>query len=1143
MFRPIADRNPDRTGMSFAVTGGLSAVVMFFFITGIVAYLNTRTISRSARQVAETHEVISTLDDVMSLMKDAETGQRGYIITGEERYLEPYMLAVARVDERLRQVERLTAHDPEQSARTPGIRAQIEAKLKELDETIQLRRTRGFEPARVEVVSDRGKATMDAIRDQIGEMERVERETRIQRLAAADDAYRVAIITGILTGMLGVGLSMLVNILVRRAMFTRLRQDWLQSGQVGVSEAVSGDKKLEQLGHGVLGFLAEYIGAQAGAFYAKDGTGFRRVATYGVPPGGAPDRFEVGDGLLGQAATDGKPFVLSDVPPGYITVGSALGQGVPRHLVVSPAKSDGEVVAVFELGFVHRLRHTSTELLERVSGVIGVAVRSARYRAHLQELLEETQRQAEELQAQGEELRVSNEELEEQGRALKDSQARLEQQHAELEQTNSQLEEQTQLLEVERDALARAQGSLQSQTKELERASRYKTDFLANMSHELRTPLNSSLILAKLLADNPAGNLTTEQVKFADTIRSAGNDLLALINDILDLSKIEAGHMEVRPETVPLSRLVDDLGRTFEPLASDKGLKFRTKVSPGCPEAVDTDRQRLEQVLKNLVSNAIKFTEKGDVTLTVSRAEGGRLAFAVSDTGIGIPEHQQQVVFEAFRQADGTTNRKYGGTGLGLSISRELARLLGGEIHLASEPERGSTFTVTIPEQYNAALVRPKLPSLAPSPPVPMMPAALPASAPKAVRTRFVADDREKLTGSGRVILVVEDDEPFARIVYDLAHELGFQCVIASTAEEGLAAAIQHRPNAVVLDVGLPDHSGLSVLDRLKHDARTRHIPVHVVSGHDYAQTALSLGALGYMLKPVKREELSAALKRIETTLARRMRRVLVVEDDPVQLESVKKLLGTLGVETVGAATAAECLDHLRGETFDCMVLDLSLPDASGYSLLETLSREDAYSFPPVIVYTGRDLPVDEETRLRKYSKSIIIKGAKSPERLLDEVTLFLHQVEADLPAEQQKMLEKARSRDAALEGRRVLVVEDDVRNIFALTSILEPRGAKVEIARNGKEALASLEKSQSDPARKVDLVLMDVMMPEMDGLTATREIRARPEWKKLPVIMLTAKAMKDDQESCLAAGANDYMAKPLDVEKLLSLVRVWMPR
>ncbi|HEX4142079.1 MAG TPA: response regulator [Pirellulales bacterium] len=935
-----------------------------------------------------------------------------------------------------------------------------------------------------------------------------------------------------------------------RAKVTVRRHNWLQLGQTELSEIIGGEQRLEQLGENVLRFLAEYVDAHAGAFFAAGGQEFRRIATYGVPASAAmPDRFTPGDGLLGQAAKDGRTFLVRDVPEGYLTVGSALGRGKPRHLVIAPATADDAVIAVLELGFLHPFDAAVIEFFDRVSEAIGVAVRSAHYRAHLQNLLEETQRQGEELQAQAEELRVSNEELDEQSRALKESHGRLEQQQAELEQTNVQLEEQTQVLETQRDDLTQATARLQAQSRELERASQYKSDFLANMSHELRTPLNSSLILAKLLADNPQGNLTAEQVRFAETIGAAGNDLLALINDILDLSKIEAGRMEVRPEAVPTRQLVDDLVRMFEPMTTPKGLAFSTQISPDCPQIIDTDRQRLEQILKNLLSNAIKFTETGGITLRVDRAPDGRVALAVADTGIGIPADQQQIVFEAFRQADGTPNRKFGGTGLGLSISRELARLLGGELRLESEPGQGSTFTLTIPEAYDAALVRPRQADLAPEllaasePPAPA-PTIAPAKRDRpAARARRVDDDREGLTPVDRSILVVEDDQAFARILADLVHELNFKCLIAATAEEGLALAAQNLPSAVLLDIGLPDHSGLTVLDRLKHDARTRHIPVHVVSASDDAEPALALGAVGYIIKPVEREKLVEALRRLETRLSQRMRRVLVVEDDAVQLKSMQRLLGTHDVETVGVGTAAQCLELLKTATFDCMVLDLSLPDASGYSLLETLSREDAYSFPPVIVYTGRDISQDDEQRLRRYSKSIIIKGVKSPERLLDEVTLFLHQVVADLPPEQQKMLEKARSRDAELENRRILVVEDDVRNVFALTSILEPRGVTVQIARNGREAIQALENSASDPSRKIDLVLMDVMMPEMDGLTAAREMRNRPQWKKLPIIMLTAKAMPDDQQNCIAAGANDYLAKPLDVEKLLSLVRVWMPR
>ena len=1124
-----------------------AAVAVVFLVSGIIAYVNTRTLMRDVELVTRTHDVLATLADVLSLVQDAESSQRGFIITGEERYLEPYTAALTRLDDRLDAAERLLADSSVHEGVIEELRSRVDLRQQYLAEILALRRNQGFEAARAVIASGRGKAAMDSVREQIEAIQETERGLRRERLAEMNNAYRVAVGSGIVTGVLGIVLAGVVAMLVRRAAIVRQRQTWLQSGQIGLSAALAGDQRVETLGDSLLKFLAEYLDAQAGAFFVEDSGTFRRVASYGVPAGGVPDRIARGEGLLGQAAKDGQSLFLHDVPENYLDVGSALGRSKPRHLAIVPTKEDSRVNGVIELGFVHAIDGALTELFERVAEPLGTAVRSANYRAHLQNLLEETQRQGEELQAQSEELRVSNEELEEQSRALRESQTRLEQQQAELEQINTQLEEQAERLESQRDESIRVNAALEMRSIELQKASKYKSDFLANMSHELRTPLNSSLILAKLLADNPEGNLTAEQVQYAETIRASGNDLLNLINDILDLSKIEAGRVDIHAEPFPLPQLIDDLGRAFQAVAAQKGLSFKTQILSGCPDELTTDRQRLEQILKNLVSNAVKFTEKGEVLVSASRPAPGRVAISVTDTGIGVPEEQQTAIFEAFQQADATTSRKYGGTGLGLSISRELARLLGGEIHLASEPGQGSTFTLTIPESFEAAVapVRPTVQN-------PTMPLGAPAKveratsgvAPdRAILPHRIPDDRERLTANSRMILVVEDDEAFARILYDLAHELHFQCVIATTAEEGFAVAVQYLPGAIVLDVGLPDHSGLAVLDRLKHDARTRHIPVHVVSAGDHAQTALSLGAVGYMLKPVPRESLAEALKGLEERLARRMRRVLVVEDDAIQRDSLQKLLGSHDVETVGVGTAADCLESLKTQTFDCMVLDLSLPDSSGYALLETLSREDSYSFPPVIVYTGRALSADEEQQLRRYSKSIIIKGAKSPERLLDEVTLFLHQVVTELPPEQQRMLEKARSRDSALEGRRILVVEDDVRNVFALSSILEPRGATVDIARNGREAVEILDLSIEDGRPAIDLILMDVMMPEMDGLTATREIRTRPALKKTPIIMLTAKAMKNDQEQCLAAGANDYMAKPLDVEKLLSLVRVWMPR
>jgi CheY-like chemotaxis protein/signal transduction histidine kinase/CHASE3 domain sensor protein len=1136
---------PLRSGAEIGTALGLAAVFIFFLISGFVAYQNIQVLRENNQKILRTHEVLISLNRLLSTIQDAETGQRGYLLTGNESYLQPYEEAVAALDSRLGTVESMTRDNPTQQTNLAQLRLHLRAKLQELQETIALRQSRGSEAAFTIVDSGRGKAEMDAIRTRLDVIGREENRLRQVHLAQMNGAYQTALFSGVLSGLLGAGLTFIVFFLIRRSIRVRTRQQWLQSGQVALANAMMGDKSVEQLADGVLAFLVQYVGCRAGAIFKGEGNQFNRAATRGVPADAdIPVRFALKEGLLGMVAADAKPMVVDDVPDNYLIFGSAFGRAKPRHLLIVPTTAEGRVNAVIELGFLRPVHDDVVELLEQVSPAIGIALRSARYRAQLQDALEETQRQTEQLQVQSEELRVSNEELEEQGRALKESQARLEQQQVELEQTNSQLEEQAQTLEMQRDQLEQSSAAVQQKANELEQASQYKSDFLANMSHELRTPLNSLLILSKLLGDNPDGNLSDTQIQYARTIQSSGADLLLLINDILDLSKIEAGHLQIQPESLPLRRLTADLRQTFEPVAVERKLGFEVHIAEDLPAAIETDRQRLEQILKNLLSNAFKFTEQGTVRLSLTSAGADRVALAVSDTGIGIPYEQQESIFEAFRQADGAITRRYGGTGLGLSISRELVRLLGGSIALQSRPGEGSTFTVTIPYAHADAqpaisqAERVELPT--PGPTRAATPA--PASPRRPALPTAVDDDRDAPADARRMLLVIEDDSSFATIVRDLSRELGFHCLVAGTAEEALNLARQFRPSAIVLDVGLPDQSGLTVLDRLKRDDRTRHIPIHVVSGADHSQTALSLGAVGYLVKPVRREQIAEVLQNLEAQLTRTMRRVLVVEDDAVQRDAVGQLLSSGDVETVGVGTAAECLEQLRSQTFDCMVLDLSLPDASGFSLLETLSQGD-HAFPPVIVYTGRDLTADEEQRLRRYSHSIIIKGVKSPERLLDEVSLFLHQVVAELPPEQQKMIQKARNRDAVLEGRRILIVEDDVRNVYSLTSILEPRGAVVQIARNGQEAVDALSRSADDPSRAIDLVLMDVMMPVMDGLSAARQIRSDPQWADLPILMLTAKAMPDDQERCIDAGANDYMAKPVDVDKLLSLVRVWMPR
>lgn len=1119
----------------------------FFVLTAYASYFNINAMRESDKRIRATHEVLSALDAVVAATLNVETGQRGYMLTGEDQYLEPYEAGVAGARKGLASLEPFTQSSVVRAERLDALEAAVERRVRVADALIRTRREEGLAAGIAAIDDDRGKRAMDAVRriaDQIIQEEEVERRQRIAELAAAS---RAAVVTAIVSSLIGGCLTIAILFMLARSNSNRERQRWLQTAQVDLSEVMRGDKTVEQVGAAVLSFLSERTAANAGALFKGEGGIFNRAAVLGIADtASVPLSFRMNEGLLGKVAIDARTTTLSDIPEGYLKIGSALGSEAPRNLVVAPLFYEGEVNGVVELGFFDDVDPLVLELLDTVSGSIGVALRSARFRERLQDALEESRRQAGELQAQSEELRVSNEELEEQSNALKETQARLELQQVELEQTNSQLEEQAQTLEAQRDELGRAAETLQRKAKEVEQASQYKSDFLANMSHELRTPLNSLLILSKLLGDNADGNLTAEQVKFARTIESSGNDLLTLINDILDLSKIEAGHLTIEAAPVAPQRLAADLRKVFEPLAQQRGLQLVIDVRPDMPGSFETDRMRLEQVLKNILSNAIKFTEQGSVTLRMGSVANGALEFKVIDTGIGIAESQREAIFEAFRQADGTISRRFGGTGLGLSISRELVRLLGGTIRLESETGKGSTFIVSLPTTYDAATVKAREPAQVRE----NDPGVLPPPPPSATASKLFAsrpamadDDRQHLSEGKQVLLVIEDDPAFAAIVADLAREMGFQCILAGTAEEAIELAAEYRPSAIVLDIGLPDQSGLTVLDRLKHDGETRHIPIHVISGTDHSQTALALGAIGFLEKPAPRERLAEVLAELQDKLAARVRRVLIVEDDEVQREAVSRLLSSQDVETVGVGTAAECLSELRAGHYDCMVLDLTLPDASGFSLLEELSEDETRSFPPVIVYTGHDLSPQEEQRLRRYSSSIIIKGAKSPERLLDEVSLFLHRVVSDLPPEQRQMIEKARHRDAALEGRRILIVEDDVRNVYSLTSILEPRGALTRIARNGQEALDALTEASEDPAKAIDLVLMDVMMPVMDGLTAASAMRAEPRWKKLPIIMLTAKAMPDDQQKCIEAGANDYMAKPLDVDKLLSLVRVWMPR
>ncbi|MBS0322005.1 MAG: response regulator, partial [Proteobacteria bacterium] len=1078
--------------------------------------------------------------------------QRGYLLTGIPSYIGPFQTAAPRTAAGIDSLRLLIGDDRAQQQRLGLLAQLISAKLDELNTTIALKQKGDGAAALAEVMTDRGRATMDQIRAVTADMMRVERNALADREDDVARTTRAALVW--MTGACTL-LALIVcagAYIASRDYRARQRETWLRAGQIGLAGTLQGDRRLEEAGADAIGYIAARVGATLATLSTMTRGGrLQRVAAYGHAL--ADDVAAADTDALGrQAVADRRIIEVADVPAGYFSVHSSLGAARPGALVVAPLIANGRVEGVAEFGFFGAVPARARDYLERVAEPLAIAVRTAGDRSHLESLLEETQRQAEELQTQQEELRVTNEELEEQGNALKESAARLEEQRAELEQTNAHLEEQADTLATQKQALADNQVMLRQRATALEEANRYKSEFLANMSHELRTPLNSTLILSKLLAENRGGNLTAEQVKFAQTIYAAGNDLLTLINDVLDLSKIEARKVELDVQPVNVRQLVESLRAALEPLTAQKSLELRIAVAPDVPVTLDSDAQRLAQILRNLMSNAIKFTDRGHVTLDVARSGPAQLRFAISDTGIGIAPEQQQVIFEAFRQADGSTHRKYGGTGLGLSISRDLATLLGGDIAVSSAPGHGSTFTLAVPlvldplatrreDRADAPMTRPAPAAVASAPAAVAMPTAAAAAPPEA--NGWIADDRHALTPGSRRLLVVEDDRRFAEVLRDLGRELGYQVVATQTAADALDAARRHAPTAALLDINLPDQSGLALLDRFKRDPQLRAIPIHITSVLDYSRDALERGAVGYDVKPVTREQLVAALDRLAARAAQTVQRLLVVEDDARQRDSMVQLLAMDGVEIVPVSTAAAAMAALRAGRFDCIVMDLNLPDVGGEDLLAELAASGIAPLPPVIVYTGRVLTGDEEHSLRRFTNSIIVKGARSPERLLDEVTLFLHQVDAKLPPERQKMLEQVRGRDTRLEGRRVLIAEDDVRNVFALTSVLEPQGLVVQIARNGREAVDALAASERGAAPAVDLVLMDIMMPEMDGLAATRAIRERPAFRRLPIIALTAKAMPDDQQRCLAAGASDYIAKPLDADKLLSLLRVWMPR
>ncbi len=928
-------------------------------------------------------------------------------------------------------------------------------------------------------------------------------------------------------------------------------QIWQTVGQAQLNVCMRGEQDIPTLANNIIQQLCEYLNAQQGLLYILDGERLKLQGTYAYDNDDLVNELRIGEKLIGQAAKSKKVITLHVPAEAAGKISSAINI-TPRHFIIAPFVYDQEPIGVLEIGTLSELSTAQAEFLDKVMESIAIAFMTALSRVRVNELLAQTRQQAEELQAQEEELRATNEELEAQTESLRSSEARLKQNQAALEAANAELEEKAHILQQQQAKVDAQNRELERKAEELALASKYKSEFLANMSHELRTPLNSMLILAGMLAKNDEGNLTPDQVESAQVIHSGGTDLLNLINEILDLAKVEAGKMEFRFAPMPWSYLLNRMNDQFGPVAQRKGLAFVTSVAEDLPPGIVTDEQRLAQVVKNLLSNAFKFTEQGSVSLTVQRAAPGSgfdpaqfCTVSVTDTGIGMTPEQQKVVFEAFTQADGSTSRQYGGTGLGLTITREMTHRLGGQVALSSEPGKGSTFTIYLPLKNEGDQVTSDQVTVTPSsshlvtnerssqsPTHPLTPSPLHPLTPSPI-----PDDRDSLTPADRILLIVEDDPKFAKIVRDYGRKKHFKCLVAGDGESALALAKAHGPAAIILDLKLPGMSGWNVLDALKDDPDLRHIPVHIMSVDDEDVSAYQRGAMGFLTKPVSQKALEGAFGRIEAFISSKIRSLLLVEDDAALRLSVRKLLEGSDITISEAATGQAALQALAARPFDCMILDLSLPDVSGFELLNRLDSDESLPKCPVIVYTGKELSPEENAELLKYAESVIVKGVKSPERLLDETALFLHRVVADLPEDQQRTIRKLHSREAVLQGKQILIVDDDARNAFALSRLLNERGVKMHIANSATKALEKLE------TLEVQLILTDIMMPGMDGYEFIKALRQQPRFARLPIIALTAKAMKGDREKCLEAGANDYLSKPIDPDRLFSLLRVWLSR
>lgn len=1167
--------------ISFAIS------LLILIVSSVASYISIKNLMETNRMVGHTQEVIYNIKQAESILLDAQTSMRGFLVTGRETLLEDYVTSEARANQYLTKIEEMTLDNPRQKVELGKFRAiktEYFAYLKlRVEEKRGGRQTATFDLRTGTEIMKKIRASMNRLESEEQRLLKIrsdnseryatyslilivtaalvallisglfftrilndynERSELYAQLQEKDHetAERIRLISGIAEqlsrgnydirvseadsgalGSLGGSLNSMAMAL-DHSFQTMADNEWLQTGVATLNEVMLGEKNMGELTRDIVNFVSEYTGSNAAILYVQEDGELVAAAGYSYVPDHGRQRLRIGEGLSGQAVASGKLLQLEAGSPDDIRISYALGEVVPTHILALPL-IEANVEGVLELASTRQYTDRELEFLKTISNAIGTALKGAKNRKRVQELLEETQAQSEELKAQHSELESINAELEAQTEKLQASEEELKVQQEELQQTNEELAERSVLLE-ERNV------EIQKKSEELEISTRYKSEFLANMSHELRTPLNSILLLSRLLSENNEGNMSAEQTEFARVIQSSGNGLLGLIDEILDLSKIEAGKMDLELQDVPTNEITSELQSLFGEVARQKDIAFDVEMKDA-PLVIRTDKMRVEQILKNLISNAIKFTSKGSVTLDIRRhpENNKKVVFSVKDTGIGIAREKQPLVFEAFQQADGSTKRKYGGTGLGLSISRELAKLLKGEITLESTVGEGSTFILTIPIIGTANATSEPLPvaevatTEKPEEKNPYVSDIIPEDIP---------DDRETLTPDDRVMLIVEDDTAFARTLLDFTRQRGYKGIATVRGDQALNLALAHRPVGILLDIQLPVKSGWDVMEELKQNPQTRHIPVHIMSSHKVRQESLLKGAVNFLDKPAAFEQIPEVFRRIEHIVNRESQKVLIVEDNPKHAKALAYFLDTHSIKSEIKSDIEESVSTLKDNAVDCVILDMGIPDQQSYQVLESVKKNQGLENLPVIVFTGKSLSMAEEVKIKQYADSIVIKTAHSYQRMLDEVSLFLHLVE------EKKNGKKEHARlnllNNVLSGKTVLVVDDDVRNIYSLTKSLETLKMKVITAIDGKEALAALAEHP-----ETDVVLLDMMMPNMDGYETASEIRKHKKYKDLPVIAVTAKAMTGDREKCINAGASDYITKPVDIDQLLSLLRVWL--